>query len=395
MLPDRYPSVADDRAGHLSSGNEAASSIIRRVLLQAEEDFVADPWFTLGTWLARVQETISVASAVALSGIDARRHLEDDDVAAEAMGVFADLCAEAIRAAARLSPESMSADPKEMLLASVGEEEVLGPAAVHWSDLKDALVRCQAAIEPIANGLREGDLPMSRDADPDGVVYANLIEVIRQGYGVVFALCAQPSITPALTSGVAGASVRATSRRIYAKASLKALEAGLVLVVAFTVALKGATAVAGVLIVFAVFLARKARGLQGSADDYRRGAIGEEGVGERLLELSSPWRVEHDVAKTAHGCGNIDHLVHSPTAIFSIDTKLSRVRSKDFDQARRHAAWVGRRYGTSRSIISVICVQTSGRPPEMVDGAWVVGAGQLVGFLLAWDGQRPTALPLP
>ena len=81
------------------------------------------------------------------------------------------------------------------------------------------------------------------------------------------------------------------------------------------------------------------------------------------------------------GGGNIDHVVHSPSTIFTIDTKRSRWRDRDLDQAHRHAAWAARYYGAQRPIVPVICVQRSSEPAMNVDGVVVVGSTRLLGFL--------------
>src|SRR5215218_10101170 len=140
---------------------EAAREIVRRVLVRAEESYLADPDLTLGTWLTRVQETLSVASSFALDGSEAGRSLDDDRVASDAIGVFADLCAEAIRAAARLAPVCSSRDPKEAVLAVACRDDCLLPSGIRWADLKDSLIRCQVAIEPLASSLREADRPIT------------------------------------------------------------------------------------------------------------------------------------------------------------------------------------------------------------------------------------------
>ena len=84
------------------SHEDAVIAAVRRVLLLAEENFPAEPGLSLGTWFARVQETIAAAARVTVVQIERRRLLVEDDVASEHAEVFADICAEASRAAARL-----------------------------------------------------------------------------------------------------------------------------------------------------------------------------------------------------------------------------------------------------------------------------------------------------
>lgn len=390
MASDAQTIGVDPGGGWPEDDLEAAREIVRRVLVRAEESFLADPDLTLGTWLARVQETISVASATTLAAAETGRVLERDDVAAEAIGVFADLCAETVRAAARLSPVSASHDPKEAVLTLACRDDC--PSRVDWVDVKDALIRCQVAIEPLASSLREGDRPMTGAAEEEA--YSTFIEVIRQSFSVVYGLCMGSPQVPATIIGVPGRSVREASRRTYGKATLAGLKAAAVFCAAIVVAANGALAVGALLALWAAVLAKRTWALRGSADDYRRGAFGEEGVGGILGQLPAPWLVEHDVVK--EGGGNVDHIAHSPAVIFPIDTKLTRFRAKDLAQANRHARWVASQFGLQKQIVPVICEQRSDRAPQLIEGVWVMGASRVVGFLMEWSAvaleEDPVAL---
>jgi nuclease-like protein len=362
---------------------EVAREVVRRVLVYAEESFLADPDLSLGTWLARVQETISVASATALGSAEAGRTLESDDVAAETLGVFADLCAETVRAAARLAPASASSNPKEAVITLACRDD--WPSRIDWTDVKDSLIRCQIAIEPLASGLRDGDRPMVDAAGEEA--YLTFLEVIRQGFSVVYGLCVGSPQEPASVIGMPGRSVREASRRTYGKATLVGLKAAVVFGVALVVAANGALAVGALLALGAAVLVRKSWALRNSAYNYRRGAVGEERVGAILGQLPAPWLVEHDVAKGEGG--NVDHIVHSPSATFSVDTKLTRFRAKDLAQAHRHAQWVASRFGSQTRIVPVICEQRSDRVPQQIEGVWVVGASRVVGFLMEQSAAAP------
>jgi hypothetical protein len=74
MAARRNPMTSlEDRAA-------AATMVVQRGIVQAEEKYLIHPSSTLGTWFARVQETISVASRVTLMRIDgSRRPLEWTD----------------------------------------------------------------------------------------------------------------------------------------------------------------------------------------------------------------------------------------------------------------------------------------------------------------------------
>lgn len=133
-------------------------------------------------------------------------------------------------------------------------------------------------------------------------------------------------------------------------------------------------------VALAAFFAYKARERLGLEASFRLGAQAEQRVGVLLEEVESwGWTVEHDVLK--QGGGNIDHVVHSPSTIFTIDTKRSRWHERDLDQAHRHAAWAARYYRGQRPITPVICIQRSSEPAREIDGVVVVSSARLLGFL--------------
>jgi hypothetical protein len=114
---------------------------------------------------------------------------------------------------------------------------------------------------------------------------------------------------------------------------------------------------------------------------YRSGAVAEERFDSRLWKLEElGWLVEHDVPK--RGGGDVDHVVQSPAITFVVETKAGRGRPEDLDQARRHAEWASRRFGSSRTVIPVLCLQGSRLRPKSVDGVCRVGAAHLVDFML-------------
>lgn len=165
---------------------EAASLALRRGLAQAEEKYLADPGATLGTWFARVHETIAVASRVSLTRIEESRALAEEDVAGEQVGLQADICAEAIRAAAQAWGVRPS-DAREEILSLVLDRHP-APVESQWKALLGSLARCNAALEPIANGLREMDLPMGTPTDCEAVA-ESFVEVAGHSFGALYALC--------------------------------------------------------------------------------------------------------------------------------------------------------------------------------------------------------------
>jgi hypothetical protein len=185
-------------------------------------------------------------------------------------------------------------------------------------------------------------------------------------------------------TSTAGASVRQTSLALYSRAGVRAAVAVVLLLAALFAASVGAETFEGLgvlALVGAVWMLRKARRSQALAARYRLGAEAEERVGVRLDTLRKVgFEVEHDVRK--RGRGNVDHVVHAGTVTFVIDTKRSRWRPPDLDQARRHSEWAIANYGARRMIVPVICIERSRRPPELVEGVHVVAGEDICSFVM-------------
>jgi hypothetical protein len=186
--------------------------------------------------------------------------------------------------------------------------------------------------------------------------------------------------------GIAGASVRRTSRDLSGKAALRVALALALLILALLAAGAGTESFEGIgvlALVGAVGAFGKARRLRSSASRYRLGAEAEERVGARLDTLRGRgFEVEHDVSKP--GRGNVDHVVHAGIVTFVIDTKRSTWRPSDLEQARRHSEWASENYGAQRMIVPVICVERRWqRPPELVEGIHVVGGDDICSFVIS------------
>ncbi len=193
--------------------------------------------------------------------------------------------------------------------------------------------------------------------------------------------CGAPTLGRMNTNGIAGHSVRQSTRHHYEQAGLLALLGGVLLAGAVLIGADSAGGAAALLCAVGVLVAFEARRELRLARRFAVGAASEERVGSRLWPLEERgWLVAHDIVKD--GGGNIDHLVHSPAVTFVIETKTSRARECDLEQSRRHARWAAAAYGVGREVISVICVQRSGDRPRLVDSVYVVGARHLVGFML-------------
>jgi hypothetical protein len=171
----------------VSDRGQTAIRLVRRGVLQAEEKYLVKPSASLGIWFARVQEPICVACRVTLVRLVECRRLGEADVAAEQVGLQADICAEAIRAAAQLWRGGPSPEAQDEILALVAAR-TRSACADDLSDVLVALVGCSAALEPVANGLREEDLPMGDPTDREAVT-ACLLDVVDRAFGVIHALC--------------------------------------------------------------------------------------------------------------------------------------------------------------------------------------------------------------
>jgi hypothetical protein len=164
---------------------------VRMLLAKAEEVYLADAQLSLGIWLARVQETIGVAARVTLAGMERCELLQVASVAEEQVGVYGDLCAEALRAAARLlEPERQrSAGLKDDLLSGIASGDFPN-ARPGWADLFETLARTQWALEPVAAALRNEDLPLPALRDSDRSAFGDsFLTVAREAFVVVDGLC--------------------------------------------------------------------------------------------------------------------------------------------------------------------------------------------------------------
>jgi hypothetical protein len=164
-----------------------AAMVVQRAVLLAEEKYLAQPNSSLGTWFARVQETIAVASRVTLRQIDRSQRLSEDKVGDEQLGVHADICAEAIRAAAQVWGGGPSPHARTEILDLVSGHPVCAQK-LSWPALLVSLARCSAALEPLTSGLRDADLPMGEPADCE-VIADCFLGAATHAFGAVHVLC--------------------------------------------------------------------------------------------------------------------------------------------------------------------------------------------------------------
>jgi len=185
--PAGGPVIDGGASQHRENRVATAVIVVQRGILQAEEKYLVHPSATLGTWFARVQETIAVASRVTLGRIEESRGLSEDEIADEQLGVHADICAEAIRAAAQVWGGGPSPLAREEILDLVSSRRPPDPRLC-WMTFLLSLAHCNAALEPIANGLREMDLPMGAPTDCEAVAQS-FIAVGSHSFGALYALC--------------------------------------------------------------------------------------------------------------------------------------------------------------------------------------------------------------
>ncbi|HWC47859.1 MAG TPA: hypothetical protein VG448_03150 [Solirubrobacterales bacterium] len=168
-----------------SQRRATATLVVKRGLAQAEEKYLVAPDASLGTWFARVTETLAVAARVVIERTEG--DCGPGEFTAEQLGLFADICAEAIRAAAQVWGSSSSSRAREEIVELIisTPHPSASPSSIGglWS-----LAGCLAAMEPLANGLRDGDLPMGEPIDCDRVAEA-LLGVALHAFQAIEDLC--------------------------------------------------------------------------------------------------------------------------------------------------------------------------------------------------------------
>lgn len=164
-----------------------AALVVKRGLAQAEEKYLVAPEATLGTWSARVTETLAVAARIILVRIEEGRRLEEEEVTSEQLGLFADICAETIRATSKVWGDAPAQLARDEVLAAIfaTPRTLTGPS---WVGALGSLTQCLAAVEPLANGLRDGDLPMGEPTECE-LVAAALLEVGVHALQAIESLC--------------------------------------------------------------------------------------------------------------------------------------------------------------------------------------------------------------
>jgi hypothetical protein len=164
-----------------------ATAVLKRGLAEAEEKYLVAEGATLGTWFARVAETVAVADRVILGQLESGCRVEDEGVAGQQLGVFAAISAEAIRAMSQIWDRTSPTRAREEIveLISASPRSCSGSS---WTETLSAVGRCLAVTEPIASGLRDGDLPIGEPTDGDLVIEA-FLEVAVHAFQAIEARC--------------------------------------------------------------------------------------------------------------------------------------------------------------------------------------------------------------
>jgi len=164
---------------------DGARALLERVLLAAEEEHPADSDFTAGAWLARVQETVAISAKVTLRLRSGSPAPDSGPVASELAGVFADVVAEALRAAAWLGGKAPTWK-YEVMLGLEPPSSLISPT---WEDTLAAVAECCAELEPMSNALREEDFSVD-DAQRARLNFTgSLLAISQAAFGQVFLLC--------------------------------------------------------------------------------------------------------------------------------------------------------------------------------------------------------------
>lgn len=179
--------VSSERAADFGR-RQRASLIVKRGLAQAEERYLVSPEATLGTWFARVTETLTTAARIILVRIEEGRHLDEEEVAAEQLGLFADICAETVRATSKVWEGGQPQLAREEILTAIFASTPLTLPGPSWVGTLGSLTQCVAALEPLANGLRDGDLPMGEPTDCE-LLAAALLEIGVHALHAIESLC--------------------------------------------------------------------------------------------------------------------------------------------------------------------------------------------------------------
>ena len=174
------------------------------------------------------------------------------------------------------------------------------------------------------------------------------------------------------------------------KAAVGSVAAGLL---GLAVAIAGAAALGGLLLLMAVGLAFYARHWLSLAGRSRVGARSEDEVQRALAPLQAEgWRLRHSL--TWQGSGDIDSVAIAPTGVaVAIETKTRTYDMHHLARVHEQAAWLSRRRRrwSRRGVLAVVCLVRMRGVERCEDDVIVVSIDRLTPVLLAAARMRSDA----
>jgi hypothetical protein len=175
------------------------------------------------------------------------------------------------------------------------------------------------------------------------------------------------------------------------KAAVGSVAAGLL---GLAVAIAGAAALGGLLLLMAVGLAFYARHWLSLAGRSRVGARSEDEVQRALVAplQAEGWRLRHSL--TWQGSGDIDSVAIAPTGVaVAIETKTRTYDMHHLARVHEQAAWLSRRRRrwSRRGVLAVLCLVRMRGVERCEDDVIVVSIDRLTPVLLAAARMRSDA----
>ena len=172
------------------------------------------------------------------------------------------------------------------------------------------------------------------------------------------------------------------------KAAVGSVAAGLL---GLAVAIAGAAAVGGLLVLMAVGLAFYARHWLSLAGRSRVGARSEDEVQRTLAPLQAEgWRLRHSLPW--QGRGDIDSVAIAPSGIAAaIETKTLTYDARHLARVREQAAWLSRRRRrwARNGALGVMCLVRARGVERVEHDVLVVSIDRLTHVLRVSAGMRP------
>ncbi len=174
------------------------------------------------------------------------------------------------------------------------------------------------------------------------------------------------------------------------KAALGSVVAGLL---GLAVAIAGAAALGGLLLLMAVGLSAHARRWLSLAGRSRVGARSEDEVQRALVPLRAEgWRLRHSLRW--HGRGDIDSVAIAPTGVaVVIETKTRTYERRHLALVQEQTAWLSRRRRrwARNGALAVMCLVRARGVERVEHDVLVVSIDRLIHVVRVAAGMRPGA----